>query len=221
MLHGRGADESDLYDLLDLLDPDGRLLGLTPRGPITDQFGGAHWYVSREVGFPDPDTFERTLKQTSDWLAEISVQTGIPPSGFVIGGFSQGAVMSYSLCLGRDQPRRAGLIALSGFIPTVAGFAVDLDASHDIPVAIAHGTLDPVIPCDFSREARRLLEGAGLTVMYQESEMGHSIDPAMLTALVPWLSRLPAGGPSDGTSPERILPSPTPPSSEADPPIPH
>ena len=52
LLHGRGADERDLFPLLDLLDPERRLLGVTPRGPLTLPPGGAHWYVVREIGYP-------------------------------------------------------------------------------------------------------------------------------------------------------------------------
>ena len=57
LFHGRGADERDLYPLLDLLDPKRRLLGVTPRGPLSLPPGGAHWYAVREIGYPDPATF--------------------------------------------------------------------------------------------------------------------------------------------------------------------
>ena len=53
--HGRGADEHDLYGLLDRLDPERRLLGVTPGAPLTDvPPGGRHWYRVPRVGYPDP-----------------------------------------------------------------------------------------------------------------------------------------------------------------------
>ena len=55
LFHGRGADEHDLFPLLDLLDPSRRLLGVTPRGPLHLPPGGAHWYAVHEIGYPDPD----------------------------------------------------------------------------------------------------------------------------------------------------------------------
>ena len=61
LLHGRGTDEHDLFPLLDLLDPERRLVGFTPRAPLTLPPGGYHWYISREVGRPDPDTFRSTF----------------------------------------------------------------------------------------------------------------------------------------------------------------
>ena len=57
LLHGRGADEHDLYPLLDVLDPERRLLGITPRGPLSLPPGGAHWYRLGGIPTPDPETF--------------------------------------------------------------------------------------------------------------------------------------------------------------------
>lgn len=50
LFHGRGSDEHDLHALLDVLDPERRLLGVTPRGPLALPPGGAHWYAVREIG---------------------------------------------------------------------------------------------------------------------------------------------------------------------------
>ena len=57
LLHGRGTDEFDLLPLLEALDPERRLVGLTPRAPLSLPPGGAHWYIVRQVGYPDRDTF--------------------------------------------------------------------------------------------------------------------------------------------------------------------
>ena len=68
LLHGRGADEHDLFPLLDMLDPERRLLGATARGPLSLPPGGAHWYVVRRVGYPDPETFHSTYPELAGWL---------------------------------------------------------------------------------------------------------------------------------------------------------
>jgi len=60
LLHGRGADEHDLYPLLDLLDPERRLLGVTPGGPLHLPPGGRHWYALGGIPTPDPETFLST-----------------------------------------------------------------------------------------------------------------------------------------------------------------
>ncbi|HET7567042.1 MAG TPA: hypothetical protein VFJ91_03565, partial [Gaiellaceae bacterium] len=68
LLHGRGADELDLQPLLDLLDPERRLLGVTPRGPLSMPPGGAHWYAVPRVGYPDPATFAEGFGALQEWF---------------------------------------------------------------------------------------------------------------------------------------------------------
>lgn len=189
LLHGRGADERDLFPLLDLLDPDRRLLGVTPRGPLHLPPGGAHWYAVRQIGFPDPGTFSATYRHVSAWLDGLATEHELPPDRIVLGGFSQGAVMAYALGLGRDRPRPAALVALSGFVPTVEGFALDLEPPFP-SVAIGHGVLDPVIGVEWSRRACDLLEDAGADVLQRESPLlGHAIDPDLVRELRPWIRR--------------------------------
>jgi phospholipase/carboxylesterase len=186
LLHGRGADEHDLFPLLDALDPDRRLLGATARGPLSLPPGGAHWYVVRQIGFPDHDTFHSTYAQAADWLDDLLARHDIPPERAVLGGFSQGGVMSYALGLGEGRPRPAGIMALSSFIPTVEGF--ELGDPSGLPVAIGHGTFDPVIGVEFGRAARDLLSAKGADVTYRESPMPHAIDPGFLRDLQGWVS---------------------------------
>ena len=185
LLHGRGADELDLVPLLDLLDPERRLLGLTPRGPLSLPPGGAHWYALGELGYPDPPTFLATFERLAEWLDGI----GFPPERTVLGGFSQGAVMGYSLALGPGRSSPAALVALSGFIPTVPGFELDLAGRAELPVAIGHGARDPVIGVEWGRKARATLEAAGLEVVYREAPLPHAVDPSFLAALAPWLEQ--------------------------------
>jgi phospholipase/carboxylesterase len=191
LFHGRATSEDDLFPLLDELDPDRRLLGVTPRGPLTLPPGGAHWYAIREIGYPDPDTFRATYASVGAWLDDLLAEHGIPIDRTILGGFSQGAVMTYAFGLGADRPRPAGLIALSGFIPTVEGF--ELGDPSGLPVAIGHGTYDPVIGVQFGRSAHERLEAAGADVIYRESPMAHSVDPQYLRELRGWVSaRAPA-----------------------------
>jgi phospholipase/carboxylesterase len=185
LFHGRGADEHDLYPLLDILDPERRMLGVTPRGPFSFPPGGAHWYKLQEVGFPDRETFFATYDEVGTWLDEFLAEHAITPDRTVLGGFSQGAVMAYSFGLGKGRPRPAALIAFSAFIPTVDGF--ELDLSEVPPVAIGHGTFDPLIPVEFGRQARQVLEEAGASVLYREYPLPHAIDPGFLVEVRDWL----------------------------------
>jgi phospholipase/carboxylesterase len=186
LFHGRGADEHDLFPLLDLLDPERRMLGATARGPLSLPPGGAHWYAVHRIGFPDRDTFTATYAQAGDWLDDLLARHDVPPERAVLGGFSQGAVMSYALGLGAGRPRPAGIVALSGFIPTVEGF--ELGDPSGLPVAIGHGTFDPVIGVEFGRDARDRLTEAGAEVTYREAPMAHAIDPTFMRELPDWIS---------------------------------
>ena len=190
LMHGRGADELDLLPLLDALDPQRRLVGIVPRAPLALGPGGFHWYVSRRVGYPDRDTVLAAYATLQRFCGALPSALGVPWSRTVIGGFSMGAVMSYALALGSARPAPAGLLALSGFIPTVEGFELEWSNLRDLPVAIGHGTHDPVIPVEFGRQARQALEKAGARVMYRESPMTHGIDPAFVPALQGWLSEV-------------------------------
>jgi phospholipase/carboxylesterase len=177
LLHGRGADEHDLYPLLDALDPERHLRGLTPGGPLALPPGGRHWYRLGGIPTPEAETFWPSFTALAELLDDVQ-------KPLVLGGFSQGAVMSYALGLAREPAKRpAALIPLSGFMPDVDGLELDLTDLSGYPVAIAHGTLDPVIPVDFSRAARDALATAEADVAYHESPVGHTIDPAIIPAL--------------------------------------
>jgi phospholipase/carboxylesterase len=186
LLHGRGVDESDLYPLLDALDPGRWLLGAVPRGPLQLPPGGSHWYIVERVGYPHQDTFEGTFATLTAWLEALAEETGVPWERTVIGGFSQGAVMSYALALGAGRAAPAGLLAMSGFIPEVEGFDLEL-GRPGLPIAITHGTLDPIIGVDFARRARQRLEAAGNRLLYREAPVGHGIAPEWLPDLRAWL----------------------------------
>jgi phospholipase/carboxylesterase len=179
LLHGRGADENDLHPLLDLLDPERRLLGVTPGGPLHLPPGGRHWYALGGIPTPDPETFLATAPRLASFLDALPV----PPGRILLGGFSQGTVMSWAMALGPDRPRPAAVLALSGFLPRVPGYPLDPARLAGAPVAVAHGTLDPVIPSRFGAEAAETLAAAGADVLRLESDVPHMVDPAWVEPL--------------------------------------
>jgi len=187
LLHGRGADEHDLHPLLDVFDPQRRLVGLTPGAPLSLPPGGRHWYALAGVGFPDKQTFDATYPALTGLLDDTLAEHGVGWDRTVLGGFSQGAVMSYAVGLGAGRPLPAGILAMSGFIPTVEGFELRSEGLQGYPVAIAHGVQDPVISVEFGRSARDRLQAAGADVLYRESPMAHTIDPRVIPDLQRWV----------------------------------
>lgn len=190
LLHGRGTDEYDLLPLLEILDPRAELVGVTPRAPLQLPPGGNHWYAVRRIGYPDSQSFTGTYARLEAWLDALPGVLGVPWERTVLGGFSQGAVMSYALGLGGGRPSPAGIMALSGFVPTVDGFSLELGSRRGLPVVISHGTADPVIGVEFGREAQARLTAAGLNVTFRETPGGHHIDPRLLPELADWIRRV-------------------------------
>jgi len=179
--HGRGTSEHDLFPLIDVLDPERRLVGIAPGAPITGlPPGGKHWYAVPRVGYPDPGTFASSYAALCGFLDDKLAELGIAWERTVLGGFSMGAVMSYAVGLGPGRPVPAGILALSGFVPTVEGWQPDFDGREGLPVLIHHGALDPIIEVGFGQAAREMLEAAGLAVTYMETDAGHSVPPEVI-----------------------------------------
>jgi phospholipase/carboxylesterase len=186
--HGRGSDERDLIELADVFDPAGRLHVVAPRAPLRlPGSPGYHWYLVPRVGYPDPASFRNAAQELAVFHDQLWERTGIGPDRTVLGGFSMGTVMSYALALDGHRPAPVGILALSGFVPTVDGWEPSLADRSDTAVLIAHGRNDFVIPVTFARAARELLEQAGFAVDYRESDAAHHVDPGDVPRVVAWL----------------------------------
>jgi phospholipase/carboxylesterase len=189
--HGRGTDERDLLGLADLLDPERRLLLVTPRAPlVVPGSPGYHWYRVPRVGYPDPRSFEEARAALADLHDSLWEETGIGPGRTVLGGFSMGAVMSYAMGLSGERPAVAGILAFSGFVPTVEGWAPALAERSGTRVFVSHGRRDPVISFEFAERAHQLLEGGAFDVTFRASELGHQIDPTHLRDAAAWLGEV-------------------------------
>lgn len=196
--HGRGADERDLFDLIDILDPERRLLGVSTGAPLTNvPPGGRHWYLVQRVGFPDEATFASSYELLTAFLDRLLAERGIGWDRTVLGGFSMGAVMSYAVGLGPGRPSPAAILGFSGFVPTVDGWAPALDGREGLPVLIHHGRNDPVISVELGRRARDLLTDARLSVSYLESDAAHSLPPQVLPPAAELVRAVTAAAPND------------------------
>jgi phospholipase/carboxylesterase len=186
--HGRGADELDLIPLADAIDPERRVHVVAPRAPLTlPGSPGYHWYIVPRVGHPDPATFQAAYRALAGFHDELWRRFELTPERTVLGGFSMGSVMSYALGLGPDRPAPEGILAFSGFIPTVEGWEPQLP--RPTTAFIAHGRADPIINVEFGLTARLLLEDCEMDVEYHESGVGHTIDPAAIRPAADWLRR--------------------------------
>ncbi len=187
LLHGRGSDEHDLFGFLDLLDPGRRLVGITLGGPLALPPGGRHWYALGGIGTPERESFLASYALLGEALDSLPDAFGVDLSRTVLGGFSQGSVMAYALGLGVGRPSPAGIIAMSGFLPAVDGWSLELDSRGPLPVWITHGRHDAVIGVEWGRAANERLADAGLDVTYVETDAAHHADPRALAELPAWV----------------------------------
>ena len=147
---------------------------VTPRGPLQlPGWAGYHWYVVPRSAIPIParSTPPTTVSppSTTLWGAPASARA------HVLGGFSMGSVMSYSLGSGPAVRRRRASWRWPG---SSRRSTAGSPTSSRPRVFIAHGRQDPIMEVAFARRARDLLEAGGLPVEYHESDAGHYIEPA-------------------------------------------
>jgi phospholipase/carboxylesterase len=187
--HGRGTDENDLLGLADALDPERRLRVVSARGPLqVPGWPGYHWYLVEKVGYPDRPSFDAAREALAEFHDGLWEESGIGPERTVLGGFSMGAVMSHAMAWSAERPTVAGVLAFSGFVPTVPGWRPSFDDRTSTRAFLAHGTGDPVIEIGFGRAARDLLDAGGIDVTYRESDVVHTIDPATVPVAAEWLA---------------------------------
>jgi phospholipase/carboxylesterase len=186
-LHGRGADMRDLAGLAPAIDPRGYLY-VCPNAPVPIAIGpgytGRAWY--EPAGNPSPVAMEQALTALDGVIRDVFAQYQVPAGQAILLGFSQGGGITYRYGMLRPE-MFAGLAILSGALRNAEALLPYLPATRDQPLFIAHGTHDPVLPVDLSRDAVAFLEAQGYRPLYREYPMGHEINLEVLNDLVPWL----------------------------------
>ena len=190
LLHGFGASMSDLAGLSTMIDRTGYVY-LFPNAPISMQIGpgmtGYAW--TPPGGSSDDRSAERAEELLVGFFDEVEDRHGVADGGVIIGGFSQGGMMTYRLGLPRPE-KFAGLVVLSGRVPTPEGLSTRLPDYRDQPVFVAHGTQDAMIGVNDARMSKDFLVSSGYSPEYHEYEMGHEINNDVMSDLVPWLNNV-------------------------------
>ena len=199
VLHGLGADGTDFLSMADELDlaAVGPVRFLLPRAPVRRLTinGGQPmraWYdilgadlVKRE----DEAGLRDAMEQVSQ-LIDREVARGVPARRIVLAGFSQGSAIALGSGL-RHPERLAGLVGLSGYVPLADTSAAERHAaSQGLPVFLAHGRNDGVVPLARGTAARDLLKGLGCDVEWHDYPMEHSVCMEEVVALNRWLLKV-------------------------------
>jgi thioredoxin 1 len=205
LLHGYGADERDLGGLLPYLDPEGKFVTVLPRGPMAAP-PGFSWF---DVMSQDPDAVRTEVLEALDVLDELldaaCEEHGMPRAESIVAGFSQGGGLAFSLAYRRsDKPHPAAALVMSPFA-RLESLDVDWDAARDIPVLVQHGTDDPMINVQNSRDLAETLVEREVPVTYGEFPMGHEVSLESVQQAHTWLDAVRAG-----EKPSAPLPEPPP-----------
>jgi phospholipase/carboxylesterase len=186
-LHGRGADMRDLAGLAPAIDQKGYLY-ICPNAPVTVSIGpgytGQAWY--EPGGNPSATAMEQALTALDGVIRETFSQYQVSSGQAILLGFSQGGAMTYRYGMLRPE-MFAGLAILSGALRDPQALLPHLPAGREQRIFIAHGTHDPVVSVDLSRNAATFLEAQGYQPLYHEYAMGHEINLEVLNDLIPWI----------------------------------
>jgi len=179
LLHGRGSDEEQIATLAGHLPR--RLAYAAVRAPIAEG-GGFAWFANRGIGRPVAESLAETMTWFRDWL---DAEAGERP--VVLVGFSGGAAFAGGLLLA-DPARWAGVAVLLGTLPFDAGVPVDAGRLEDVPVLVARGAQDRVIPADLlDRTWAYLHEESGAALTAHLDPGGHGLSASAVTTLSDWL----------------------------------
>lgn len=187
LLHGRGADESDLFALAPALDP--RFAIAAVRAPLSTDEGGYTWCESRSPGWYIGESLRATLTWFRGWLDEVADRRREPQEVYLLG-FSAGMAMASALVL--DQPQRyAGAILLSGTLPFDTDLSITKNRLAGVPIFYGHGSFDRVIPADLvARSDKYLRESSGAKIEARTYPIAHEISDREVRDINAWLAEL-------------------------------
>ena len=147
------------------------------------------WYDVREeagVRQEDPPGVRTSQREIEALIAREKAR-GVPAARIVLAGFSQGGAMALHTGL-RHSERLAGIMALSCSLPLADTLAAEASpANSDVPIFMAHGTQDPLIPPARGARARDLMRQIGYRVDWREYSMPHAVCPEEIRDISAWL----------------------------------
>ncbi|HEX6211861.1 MAG TPA: dienelactone hydrolase family protein [Methylomirabilota bacterium] len=198
-MHGLGADGHDFVDIPPLLRLPPRpavrfVFPHAPMQPVTINGGMVMraWYdVRPDAGARREDEAGvRASQRRIEALIAREKTRGVPASRLVLAGFSQGGAMALHTGL-RHGERLAGIMGLSCFLPLADRLAAEASAANrEVPIFLAHGTQDPLIPLARARHAHQMLTGLGYPVQWREYPMPHSVCEAEIRDIGAWLAHV-------------------------------
>lgn len=188
LLHGVGSNEEDLFSFAERIP--GEYLVISARAPNTMGPGSYAWYqVDFSTGKPvfNHEQAEQSRIKLISFIEELGKEHPFDAARVYLCGFSQGAIMAYSVALTRPDLVR-GIAAMSGrLLEEVKPLVKPSPALKQLSVFISHGTQDGTLPVHYAREADAYLRSIGITPTLKTYNEGHTINAVMLADLLVWL----------------------------------
>jgi phospholipase/carboxylesterase len=202
-LHGLGADGHDFEPIVPELELEQPLRFVFPHAPVRPVTINAGmrmraWYdIFQFGGGPEDEAGIRASQQLVEDLIKSEVKRGLTSKQILLAGFSQGGAIVLQTAL-RHPERLAGVLALSTYLPLAARLAKEASARNkSVPIFMAHGRHDDIIPIDRSRQSRDFLQSLGYRVEWREYAMPHSVCAEEIADISRFLRAI--LGPSPGT----------------------
>lgn len=188
MVHGYAGDENVMW-IFKRAVPKGMAI-ITPRAILDADEGSGYQWFDREGDFrinPKPDSLEAALIRLEEFISALPKHYPVDIERLVVAGFSQGAAMCNSYVL-RNPNSVRGVASLAGAMPVeIPGIEPYDGLLADLPVFIAHGTEDEILPIKLAHYTRNTYQQLGAKVTYGEYPVGHKMSSQAIKDLQAWL----------------------------------
>ena len=189
LLHGYGSNEEDLFSFASELPEEYYII--SARAPYDLQYGSYAWYAinfdADENKFSDLEQAKTSRDIISNFIDELIANYPIDKNNVTLIGFSQGTILSYAVALSNpDKVQR--VVAMSGYLNLeIVDENYLKNDLKSLKIFASHGTVDQVIPIDWARKAKPVLENLGIAITYKEYPIGHGVSPQNFYDFKTWL----------------------------------
>lgn len=189
LLHGYGSNEEDLFSFASELPNEYYVI--SARAPYDMQYGSYAWYAidfdADEKKFSDLNQARISRDLIATFIDELIENYSIDADKVTLIGFSQGSILSYAVGLSYPQKVKR-IVAMSGYFNTeIAKEGYEKNDFSQLKVFASHGTVDQVVPVEWARKAKPILDNLGIENVYKEYPIGHGISPNNFFDFKSWL----------------------------------
>jgi phospholipase/carboxylesterase len=191
LIHGYGSNEEDLFSFATELPE--QYYVVSARAPYDMQYGSYAWYAinfdADENKFSDIDQAKSSRDAIADFIDQLIANYPIDSQKVTLIGFSQGCILSYAVAVSYPEKVQR-VVAMGGYFnPEMAKPGFENNNFSNLKIFASHGSVDQVVPVDWARKAKPMLDILGIENQYKEYPMGHGIGPQNFYDFKNWLEK--------------------------------